>query len=202
MAQMRGLFESKNLNKKPPRLMTRRSEALGHYLNSLVDHGKMLTDMVTIDGICYTPTVREMRGKGKKVGEIKAPYEHTRIELDANAPNNVIKAGSLSLIDSIEDSNTAKKHNLDVMPEKDTNPYEEAAKNMYNTVECRKILKLVHKEDKELCKSITTMPKGDDSRVKKCLLNMIVEHWTTEFKDGPPLKSKWRIFVDRNNFPI
>ena len=96
--------------------------------------------------------------------------------MTANAPKGVVKIDGNALLQSIKESTTAKINKWDNLPAPEKDKYEEGA-NSLKTDEIRKILKTFYSSDKDKCKEISAMTKGDNSVAPNTLINLLVTYW-------------------------
>lgn len=83
-------FEQQHIGRLPPRQL-RSKESKVKYINKLLRYGNELAVRARSDGILTLPTIVQMRGKGKKGSEIIEIFQHTQIEMAANAKKDQIQ---------------------------------------------------------------------------------------------------------------
>ena len=169
-AILREMYDFKESHDNAPRKRAQRSSKSRYkYLSKLATLSDTLTAVK-----CKIPSVREMRGKGKKISELVEVYVHTQSEMSANAKagNNI--AGGESIMKAVKRSSTAKECNLDFI-EIEVDVLEEKAKKM-TVKELREALKVYYLDQPEECKIIQKANKGDVTEVNS-LLYKIIQCW-------------------------
>ena len=172
------------INKRKRKHMFRSCKNQSYYIRSLCNYGVMLSDSVRVNGKINLPTVIEMRSKGKKIDELKHSLPHTVLEMRANAPKKLVKIDGRALLQSIKESTTAKVNKWDNLPAPETDKYEEGATRM-NTDALRKLLKTFYASDKEKCREISTIIKGENSDLSNTLINLLVTYWKENGLEPP-----------------
>ena len=180
------------INKRKRKHMFRSCKNQSYYIRSLCNYGVMLSDSVRVNGKINLPTVIEMRSKGKKINELKHSLPHTVLEMKANAPKGLVKIDGRALLQSIKESTTAKINNWDNLPAPEMDKYEEGAKRM-KTDALRKLLKTFYASDKEKCKEISTMIKGENSVSSNTLMNLLVNYWKEHGLEPPAVLPSARL---------
>ena len=132
---------------------------------------------------------------------------HVQEELEANAPNGIVKATGADFTTYVNDASSTKIHDQVVRPEREKDDWEIAAKT-FPVGELRNELIKSGKYDQEMCKIIKKMPKGNHKDEIDCVLNLLVPYWKVEkYPNAPPpskqtepaSKENWEKFVKDNN---
>ena len=128
---MRTFKESHNsVDKKIRKHQFRGTENQCTYLQRLRNNGIINADSARVNSQIKVPTVQHMRLHGKKIMELKHSLPHTRIEMAANAPKGIVKAGEATLKLSIQNTTQAKINSWDNMATPKIDILEEAAKKL------------------------------------------------------------------------
>jgi hypothetical protein len=129
--EMRAFVDSHGSNNKRRRKhLYRGTKSQCTYLRNLRDYGEKISASVKVDGQIKVPTVVQIRDKGKRILELKHSLPHTKSEMLANAPRNVVKIGGDALSQAVKNSSLAKMNSWTNMPEPEKDIYEDAARKM------------------------------------------------------------------------
>jgi hypothetical protein len=131
---------------------------------------------------------------------------HVQKELEANAPNGIVKATYADFATYVNDASSTKLLDQIERPKRQSDDWEIAAIT-FSVGELRNELIKSGKYSKEMCELIKKMPKGNQKDEINCVLNLLVPYWREEkYRNAPPpskqaesVKENWEKFVDKNN---
>ena len=165
-AILREMYDFKESHNNGPRKRAQRSSQSRHqYLSKLSVLSNLLSSTK-----CKIPSVREIRGKGKKISELVDVYEHSKNEMSANEKTGGNIAGGECIMKAVRRASTAKENNLDFI-EIEVDKLEEKAKKM-TVKELKDALKVYCPGDKTIQVAI----KGDVTK-ENSLMYKIIDYW-------------------------
>lgn len=119
-------------------------------------------------------TVKEMRGKGKKMTELVEIYEHTKNEVQANERHENKKSSGDAVLKSIQSSSHAKENHLDLC-EIVVDEWVEKTRKM-TSKGLKDMLLSYYSDQPTECKIIKKANKGDND-ITGSLVQRVVEYW-------------------------
>ena len=108
-------YIASHTNNKRTRLV-RSSKSRADYLTRAAAFGKHISSMTRVNGKIVLPPLRQTKALGKKLSEVMGTYNHTRVEMTANAKKGSNRASSTDIIAAVKTAIYTKRNGLDTVP--------------------------------------------------------------------------------------